>query len=292
MTKLNPIEEIKKAISVLFTPVQVVELRGPKCGSAGTISGYFDDHAKLAAAVAELSGERLSEDAVVPAVYVTLNPLARDESLEVANTWTTNARSTTRDKGIERRSWLLVDIDPMRPANTSATEEEKRAAKAIAKEVVAHLRDQEWPDPVVGDSGNGLHLLWQVDLPNDAASTALIKSCLLALAQRFDTDQATVDRSVFNAARVVKCYGSMACKGENTPERPHRLSRLLHVPKRIQVLDRALLESLAADGDSRKGYTAPVKAGLQITPENMEEFLAAYTCTYRRPKQGWHRCLK
>jgi len=212
----------------------------------------------------------------VPAVYVTLNPIGHSESMEVANTWTANTRSTTRDKDIERRRWLLVDVDPTRPANTSATDEEKRAAKAIAKEVVAHLRDQDWPDPVVGDSGNGLHLLWQVDLPNDAASTALIKSCLLALAQRFDTDQATVDRSVFNAARVVKCYGSLACKGENTPERPHRLSRLLHVPKRIQVVERALLESLAAERDSRKGYTAPVKAGLQITPENMEEFFAAH----------------
>ena len=53
---------------MLFEPGQVVELRAPKAGKYGTISGYFNDHAKLAQELEELSGD-------VVAVYYTLNPV-------------------------------------------------------------------------------------------------------------------------------------------------------------------------------------------------------------------------
>jgi hypothetical protein len=42
-------ENIAEAIRILFEPGQVVELRVPKAGKLGTISGYFDDHTKLEA---------------------------------------------------------------------------------------------------------------------------------------------------------------------------------------------------------------------------------------------------
>jgi hypothetical protein len=47
-------EQIRTATSLLFTPGQVVELRVPKCGAYGTISGYYEDHDALADAIAEL----------------------------------------------------------------------------------------------------------------------------------------------------------------------------------------------------------------------------------------------
>ncbi len=44
-----------------------------------------------------------------------------------------------------------------------------------AREVRDHLRGQGWPEPVVGDSGNGAHLLYRADLPNDPESLKLVK---------------------------------------------------------------------------------------------------------------------
>ena len=48
---------IQAAIKILFEPGQVVELRAPKPVKHGTVSGYFNDHAKLAHELEELSGE-------------------------------------------------------------------------------------------------------------------------------------------------------------------------------------------------------------------------------------------
>jgi hypothetical protein len=53
-----------------------------------------------------------------------------------------------------------------------------------------------------------------------------------------------VDVSVFNAARISKVYGTMACKGDDVPERPHRLSRILDAPTRLTPVPPELLEKL------------------------------------------------
>src|SRR5256885_985310 len=81
------------------------------------------------------------------------------------------------------------------------------------------------PDPMYADSGNGYHLLYPVDLP--AKDGGLVKAVLRSLAGRFDEEGVKVDTTVFNAARLTKLYGTRACKGENTLERPHRWTRVL-----------------------------------------------------------------
>ena len=273
-------EQIRKATSLLFTPGQVVELRVPKCGNYGTISGYYDDHDALAGAIAELSGTKLGI-VIVPAVYFTLNPVSNEAATAVTNSWTPNCRQTTKDKDIARRRWLLVDIDPIRPANLSATDSEKQEAKEIAVLVDEYLRSRGWPDPVLADSGNGFHLLWRVDLPNDPESTELIKSCLAALAEKFDTAGATIDRSVFNAARIVKCYGSKSCKGPDSEDRPHRLSGILSAPERPIPAARVLLEELAAECTLNENVE-PRNAGreISVSSESVEQFLDVSKVTH------------
>jgi hypothetical protein len=49
-------------------------------------------------------------------------------------------------------------------------------------------------------------------------------------------DQVSVDTGVYNAARIWKLYGTIACKGDNTPERPHRPARFIEVPETLQRL--------------------------------------------------------
>ena len=60
-------DEIRRTIKLLFQAGDVVELRIPKAGRDGTISGYFDNPERLAAAL-EIDGK-------ASGVYVTLNPV-------------------------------------------------------------------------------------------------------------------------------------------------------------------------------------------------------------------------
>ena len=93
-----------------------------------------------------------------------------------------------------------------------------------------HLANAGWPEPVLATSGNGFHLLYRVDLP--AADGGVVERVLKALAVRFNTDTARVDTKVANPARICKVPGTVARKGDATPARPHRRSRLLEVPGR------------------------------------------------------------
>ena len=79
-----------------------------------------------------------------------------------------------------------------------------------------HLRGEGWPEPVVGDSGNGAPLLYRVDLPNDPESSELVKGVLEALDFGFSDGAVEVDTAVANAARIWKPYGTTARKGDHT----------------------------------------------------------------------------
>ena len=150
----------------------------------------------------------------------------------------------TSDGNILRRRWLLIDCDPVRPAHISSTADEHEAARDRSRSIFAALGDVGWPQPVVADSGNGYHLLYRIDQLVD--DSRLVERCLTALAERFSDAAVTVDRVVHNPARIVKLYGTMACKGDSTEDRPHRISKLVHVPGNIEVVPTELLEALAA----------------------------------------------
>jgi hypothetical protein len=233
----NP-EEIARAFSLLFQPGDICELRAPRTKRQGTISGYFDNPDALIKAVTSLNG-------AAPGIYLTMNRIARPLLSRAANHITSHAIHTTADKDIERRQWLLIDIDSTRPAGISSTDSEHEAAIALAREIRAVLSEEDWPTPVLADSGNGAHLLFRIDFPNTDSVTKLVKRVLEALARRFDNEQLKIDCSVYNAARILKLYGTVVAKGDNLPSRPHRLSHILEVPAALEPVPLALLEQLA-----------------------------------------------
>src|SRR5262245_7450654 len=113
-----------------------------------------------------------------------------------------------------------------------------------ARLVYAHLRGADWPEPIVASSGNGAHLLYRVDLPADDGG--LVERCLSALGDKFDGPDVKVDRKVFNPARIWKLYGTLTCKGDSTPERPHRMAKVLSRPQgEVQIVPIERLEALA-----------------------------------------------
>jgi hypothetical protein len=230
---------IIRTLNLLHEPGSVVELRILNTGKSGTVSGYFTDMGKLADAAAQWSGQ-------APAVYVTLNPCNPDLLARAANHIITRAKHTTADVDILHRRWFPLDFDPARPAGISSTEAEHAAALERMAECRAWLQGQGWPVPIAADSGNGGHLLYPIDLPNDDTSRELVKRCLESLDFWFADERMLVDKKVFNAARIWKLYGTLTRKGDKTPERPHRLTQLLDVPDIPQVVTRTQLEALAA----------------------------------------------
>jgi len=233
---------LRDAVSRLAGPRQVVEVRA--LTDQYTHSGYFSDHYALIRAV-----EPLDTDSSVHGIYITLNevnPALLSRRANRIKMRLGKKDSTTSDADILRRCWLPIDIDPLRPSGVSSTDEEHGLALAKAEEVARWMTGLGLPEPVRADSGNGAHLLYRIDLPNDEAATALVKSCLATLDALFSDERVTVDTANFNAARIWKLYGTVSRKGDNTPDRPHRRSRILSAPEEPAVATIDQLRGLAA----------------------------------------------
>lgn len=217
--------EIARSIALL-APEGVVELRALGVPRHGVISGYYDEEHRKDLVEAAV---RWSDQA--HGVYCTLNSVDRSLLARSANRCQRNAKSTTGDSEVLQRRWLLVDCDPVRASGISSTDQQHAAALGRAREVRDWLGGEGWPAPVFADSGNGAHLLYRIDLPNDEDAKHQIQFVLDAIAARFSDSVVDIDRTTFNASRISKLYGTVARKGDAIPDRPHRLSRLLELPE-------------------------------------------------------------
>jgi len=233
---------LRDAVARLAGPGQVIEVRA--LTDQFTHSGYFSDHATLIKAV-----EPLDTDSSVHGIYVTLNevnPALLSRRANRIKMRLGKKDSTTSDADILRRCWLPIDIDPLRPSGVSSTDEEHGLALAKADEIARWIAGLGFPDPVRADSGNGAHLLYRIDLPNDEAATALVKACLTTLSVFFSDERVNVDTANFNSARIWKLYGTVSRKGDNTPERPYRRSRILSAPDELKIVSVEMLRDLVA----------------------------------------------
>lgn len=228
-TPLKPdpqmIHETLKILGV--GPNHVTELRilntrdQPTSQYPYTFGGYFDNPDALVKAACSIK--------YASGWYVVLNPCHPDVLARFCNRAVKLGKGdSTQDHEVIRRVWLPIDTDPVRLPRISSTEEEHQLALDRASEIAHYLHGQGWPNPVVADSGNGGHLIYPIDLPRD--DSGVVERCLKSLDQRFTDDRVKVDTSVFNPARIWKLYGTPACKGDSTPNRPHRMARLLEVP--------------------------------------------------------------
>ena len=280
----SPLDLIQQGVSALFLPEDVIEVRVPKArGGKKTISGYYNDHAKMAEDLASLDGRH-------DGIYYTINPVNSALLSRAANRLKSYAATTTSDPDITQRIHLLIDADPARPAGISASDEEKEHSRAQVRSVFKYLRTLNFPDPIVADSGNGFHLIYSINLPNDKDSADLVRAFLKALAVRFNTPQSKIDESVFNASRIVKAYGTVAAKGDNTDERPHRRSQIIRVGDQTAAVSVEQLQVVIADNPTNATNVpststtssalsisgAKINASNSITPEQVEMFLEYY----------------
>ena len=269
---------ILDALGVLFEPGDVVELRAFAKRRKQTDAGYFDGEHREALAEAAV---RLNAQGA--AVYVTLNPIDRQLLGRYSNRIECYAAATTTDANVTRRRWLLLDFDPVRPKDTAATDAQLAEAKERADACYQALKAEGWPAPVKGMSGNGYHLLYPIDLPNDDASSERVKGALAGLAERFDTKAVKLDRSVFNAGRITKLFGTVATKGDPTAAAPWRLSRLLETPPRGPVVS---AEQLRAVAPVKEEPASPRPSGARQGEFNLADFLARLAIPYESDRHG------
>ena len=229
---------IEEAFTTLFEPRAVIEMRVLET-QRGIVSGYFDDSAEFARFAAKWSSKGSGVFATINVVNPGLLARAKNRTKEFV-------KKTTSDAEIVRRHWLPIDMDPRRPTGICATNAEHEAAVQRAHQVGAWLTEQGWPEPLMMDSGNGAYLLYRIDLPNDPSITSLITSCLTALDLILGDEQVSIDKAVGKPAQLVRVPGTLNRKGDDVPERPHRVVRLLQVPDHLQVVGRDLLDRLAA----------------------------------------------
>lgn len=230
-------EDALRFLSLLARPGDVFEIRAlsKRNGKQLVSAGFFDDPALLARAAVARSGQ---DDGV----YVTINPVHRGLLSRLPKNRVHQAGNgdTSSDKDIPRRRHLLIDVDAVRPAGISSTDEEHAAAIALVTRIAADLG---WPSPVIADSGNGGHLIYAIDLPSNDGK--LVERVLAKLSKLYSTPELKVDQTVFNPARISKVYGTLTRKGQSTEERPHRISRIISAPTTLDVVPRELLEAFA-----------------------------------------------
>jgi hypothetical protein len=215
------IAEIRRSLELLHDAGDVFEVRALDVPMGrnyrGTVSGYYDDLDKAAADVLAL------DERGAAGIYATINPCLPALLARSANHLTERPKHTTTDAEITRRRWALIDIDPDRPAGIAATEGERQAAVELAGEIEDVLHCRGWSYPQLVDSGNGMYLLYAVDLPNRDEITAAIKRFYAGLQTLIDGRRpAHIDAGVFNAARIIRIGGTTNRKGDSTPDRPHR----------------------------------------------------------------------
>jgi hypothetical protein len=200
VTLCADVAAIRRTLSILLGPGNVGELRALNVpngrGYLETHAGYFNDLNAMAKEAARLS------DIGAEGVYATLNPVRKELLARSANR-VVGARkrgTSTSDRDVTHRRWLLVDLDPERPSGISSSDAEREIASARAADVCRGLCASDWPEPLVGDSGNGFHLLYRIDL--EADDRGLVQGVLEALAVRYGDGAVKVDTSVFNPARI------------------------------------------------------------------------------------------
>ncbi len=227
--------QIRYTFELLKKPEDVIEVR---CiTSRSNYSGYFKNVDNIIKDLPRYSNGN---------VYFVLNKISDGcYSREQHETFVEKAKNTTSDGDISLREWLLIDVDPKRPSGVSSTNEEKNNAKLVINNVFSFLRDIGFAEPIVCDSGNGFHLLYKISLENTEANKLLMQTVLQVLDLYFSNGKCDIDKTVFNASRITKLYGTDSKKGNNTDDRPHRQSSILKVPKAIKETPYQLLLKVA-----------------------------------------------
>ena len=267
--------EVAKAITVLQAPGGVFEVRVLGTAKKDVLSGYFRDTTTLLNAFETIDLRRRN-------VYITLGEVKEECFSRAQSERFLQSPQTSSDTEILRYRWLFIDLDPVRTAGVSSSEQELGYAKELAEKVYVYMKDIGFQEPVRALSGNGYHLLYRIDIANDETGKKLVEKCLKVLSSMFDSDKVKIDTTNYNPSRICKLHGTLAQKGASTKSRPHRMSRIISAPEPVRITDRSVLLTLAAElPDEPKPETRYHGAGVSKPQEfDLLGFMARNGMTY------------
>tara|TARA_B100000519_G_scaffold108549_1_gene94073 strand:- start:12338 stop:15340 length:3003 start_codon:yes stop_codon:yes gene_type:complete len=177
--------------------------------------------------------------------YITINAVKK--GIEKRSLGRSARGVSIEDDDIDQISFIFIDIDPERAAGKKkhcSTEEEKKSANKVAYAVIEYLDQQGWPEPAcLNDSGNGYHIFYACKFPIGFSHT--IQDLLTVLSYKLETADAKIDKSVFNPGRIVRIPGTVNAKGDNTPDRPHRVCKNLVYNESPQRVTAPMVEKIA-----------------------------------------------
>jgi len=225
--------EIRRALELFCPNNQLFEIRALHVSKKKDIwSGFFKDYNKAIEAI-----QRFDNEYNIYFVFNVINDICY--SMLQKDTMTYGTESIV-DTDIIARNWILIDLDPIRGhKKISSTEEEWQLSRQRARDIHNFLRDMGFSYPVVCSSGNGFHLMYKIDnWANTEDNNKIVSDFLKTLSLLFSDDRVDIDIKVGNCARITKLYGTMARKGIDDIDRPHRLSKILVIPDEVKYTDK------------------------------------------------------
>jgi len=179
-------------------------------------------------------------------IYAGRNPRPKWLSKVCENNLDTKHRQRASDRDIEFVTAISLDIDPIRPKDTSATDEQHN--KAIEFAVMLHDSIGGWVD----DSGNGAYLWIPFKTPiivSDSSRNEIKQKCRLwqnGLIKRYQPEKHNLRiDGCFDLSRIKKVIGTWSVKGTI-----HRQSRFVKEGDaddkiRDSILSLSLINNLA-----------------------------------------------
>lgn len=264
-------EDVRKTLEILKPDGELFECRVLGNDKKNILSGYFTNAETLLEAFNTIDIRKTN-------IYITLNKLNEAVySREQHDKFIKNAQSTN-DNEVTDYEWLFIDLDPTRPAGVSSSETEFTISHALADHVSVNLAKQ-FGYPVEAISGNGYHLLYKVDFKKTKESTETVKKLLEYLDEEFSNEFVKIDVANFNPSRICKLHGTLAQKGANTKERPHRFSKITVVPEDLKTLTLEDIEKVIGEQKEEP----QTKSRPQVTTQQFDllDFMREHNITYR-----------
>lgn len=237
------LSEIQKYWSAIRLPGEIVELRYR--------SSYVDR--ETGETKGRFCGERCNSPEELTAAigkhpnaiyWVNIQKMRRDTPYDFYG--------TLGNSDMECFRWLVAETDPERLdaernklGGVTATDAEKAQSAEVSSKTY-ELFKSYGVDPAWIDSGNGNYVCAPIDLPNTRENCRLIARATYGLKAKFSTATVKIDSTSANIGRVLGLPGTMNSKGPNTPERPHRMRKLLLPGSRSVLLTVAQLEEMAS----------------------------------------------
>ena len=221
----------KYASSLFSEQDSVIELRVLREGVP--CFGFFDNPEALILGV-----KKAKKITKLKGIFVTFNlvspDLINDANRNCLKLYNKGKDRMTKDEDIISINWLVVDIDRKVTNRDSATDKELKQIRKVKDSIDDWFDDKGWPKPIIVMSGNGYHIYYMLPgQPNEKKIVDANIAVLAFLDDTFGNDDVSIDQAVANPARLLKFPGTMALKGENTEERPHRRSVIESIPDKI-----------------------------------------------------------